>query len=226
MMSKLIDGMAAANLKHWRVAKMTREQLLTVVAKKICAPSAKTIYKLIEEKTGVPWWFIGVVHYREASQDWNANLAQGDPYNRKSTHVPVGRGPFPNFVAAAIDALANCPPYAATNKDWGIGRTLAYLEMYNGAGYYYKGLPSAYVWSGTDQYVMGKYIADGVWSATTVDVQMGCAGLLMAMRKIDHDILLLEDDKTPTHETPAVVVLPPKPWAGPWLAHILSWLKL
>ena len=38
-----------------------------------------------------------------------------------------------------------------------------------------------YVWSGTDQYVRAKYIADGVFSASAVDKQLGCAGLIMAM---------------------------------------------
>ena len=62
------------------------------------------------------------------------------------------------------------------------------LEQYNGLGYASKGLPSPYVWSGTDQYVSGKYVADGVFSATTVDKQLGCAGLIMAMAALDPSI--------------------------------------
>jgi lysozyme family protein len=35
-----------------------------------------------------------VIHEREASQSWKANLAQGDPWNAVSIHIPRGRGPF------------------------------------------------------------------------------------------------------------------------------------
>ena len=45
-------------------------------------------------------------------------------------HVPAGRGPFRSWEEAAIDALANCAPYAARNKDWNIGGALTELERY------------------------------------------------------------------------------------------------
>lgn len=138
----------------------------------------KSIYQDIEKKTGVPWWFIGVVHYREANLSQAANLAQGDPWNKKSVHVPAGRGPFKSFQEAAIDALTKCPPYAARNKDWSVGGALTMFEKYNGLGYAQMGIPSPYVWAGTDQYVRGKYIADGKFSATAVDRQLGCAGIV------------------------------------------------
>jgi lysozyme family protein len=83
----------------------------------------------------VPWAFIAVAHERESSQDWTGILAQGDPWNRVSVHVPAGRGPFKSWEDAAIDALVNCAPHAAQNKDWSIGGTLTMLEQYNGLGY-------------------------------------------------------------------------------------------
>ena len=85
--------------------------------------------------------------------DWQS-LAQGDPWNRVSVHVPAGRGPFKSWEDAAVDALVNCSPYAARNKDWSIGGTLTMLEQYNGLGYAARGRPSPYVWSGTDQYLV------------------------------------------------------------------------
>jgi hypothetical protein len=62
------------------------------------------------------------------------------------------------------------------------------LEQYNGLGYAGRGLPSPYVWSGTDQYHTGKYIHDGVFDPNEVDQQLGCAGILMAMMQIDPSI--------------------------------------
>lgn len=180
-------ALKAANAKRWQNAKIQRASF-TAVAKHLCDPSAKAKYKAVEAKTGVPWPFIAVAHERESSQDWTGSLAQGDPWNRVSVHVPAGRGPFNSWEEAAIDALVNCSPFAARNKDWSIGGTLTMLEQYNGLGYANRGRPSPYIWSGTDQYVSGKYVRDGVYDPDAVDQQLGCAGLLMAMMAIDPSI--------------------------------------
>jgi hypothetical protein len=103
-------------------------------------------------------------------------------------HVPAGRGPFKSWEEAAVDALVNCRPCAARNRDWSIGGTLTRLEEYNGLGYASRGRPSPYVWSGTDQYTSGKYIRDGVYDPGAVDKQLGCAGLLMAMMALEPTI--------------------------------------
>jgi len=138
----------------------------------------KAVYDDIAKATGVPWWFIGMVHYRESNLNMATNIANGQAFNKKTTIVPKGRGPFKSFKDAAIDALVNCPPYAAKNKDWSAAGALTKFEAYNGLGYANKGLPSPYVWSGTDQYVKGKYVADHVFDPNVVDVQMGGAGIL------------------------------------------------
>ena len=62
------------------------------------------------------------------------------------------------------------------------------LEEYNGLGYASRGVPSPYVWSGTDQYRSGKYVRDRVYDPNAVDSQLGCAGLLMAMMALDRSI--------------------------------------
>lgn len=151
------------------------------VANRLTAPAAKARYQAVEKTTGVPWWFIAVVHEREASQNWNTQLGQGDPLNKKSTHVPKGRGPFNTWEEGAVDALVNCAPFASKNTDWTPGGALTMLEKYNGLGYFNRGLPSPYVWAGTDQYVKGKFVADGVFDPNAVDQQLGCAGLMKFM---------------------------------------------
>lgn len=175
-----------ANAERWKVAKPTRN--LTSIARALVIPSAKSRYLTVASRTGVPWYFIAVVHERESSQDWGASLAQGDPWNKVSVHVPAGRGPFASWEDAAIDALVHCPPYAANNRDWSIGGLLTMLEQYNGLGYAGHGLPSPYIWAGTDQYKSGKYIRDGVYDPNAVDSQAGCAGLLIAMMALDKTI--------------------------------------
>ena len=181
-----LAALKAANIRRWNAAKLTRGPEFDPVAKRLVA--AKPRYQAVEKAIGVPWPFIAVTHQRESSQNWDRSLAQGDPWNRVSVHVPAGRGPFRSWEEAAIDALVNCAPYAARNKDWGIGRTLAKLEQYNGLGYAARGRPSPYIWSGTDQYRSGKYVRDGVYDPNVVDSQLGCAGLLMAMMALDPTI--------------------------------------
>lgn len=178
-----MENLIVLNQHRWDQCKINSDKVNSFkqVANRLTAPNAVARYKAVEARTRVPWWFIAVVHEREASQKWDRSLAQGDPWDRKSIHVPANRGPFNSWEDAAYDALVNCPPYAARNTDWSIGNALTMLEKYNGLGYYRKGVPSPYIWAGTNQYVKGKYIADGVYSSTAVDTQLGVAGLLKTM---------------------------------------------
>jgi lysozyme family protein len=87
------------------------------------------------------------------------------------------------------------------------------LEQYNGLGYAAHGVPSPYVWSGTDQYHSGKYVRDGVYDPHVVDAQLGCAGLLLAMIAIDPSIKFETDslDKALddfTNHAPAPIMKP------------------
>ncbi len=153
-------------------------------AKKIVA--AKARYQAIERVTGVPWYWIGPVHVRESSMDWNASLAQGDPWNRASTHVPAGRGPFASWEAAAIDALQL--QGLTRVKDWRLEKVLYHGEAYNGWGYYAHGVPSPYVFGATNIQKPGKYVADGRWSSTTMDTQPGTAAMLKAIMALDSSV--------------------------------------
>jgi lysozyme family protein len=179
-----LTPLKAANAKRWADAKIIRN--FSAVARALV--DAKARYQAVETRTGVPWFVIAVIHERECSQNWKGSLAQGDPWDKVSVHVPAGRGPFPSWQACAVDALVNCAPFAARNKDWSAGGILTLLESYNGLGYFHKGLPSPYIWSGTDQYKSGKYVRDGVFDASAIDVQLGCAGLLRAMMALDPTI--------------------------------------
>jgi lysozyme family protein len=179
------------NAQRWTRARPTRN--FAAVARRLILPGAKSRYQAVSFKTGVPWPVIAVIHERECSQDWTRSLAQGDRWDRVSVHVPSGRGPFRCWEDAAVDALNNCAPYAARNKDWSIGSLLTKLEEYNGLGYAARGVPSPYVWAGTDQYRSGKYVRDGVYDPNVIDGQAGCAGLLMAMKALDASIVFASD---------------------------------
>ncbi|WP_434886395.1 hypothetical protein [Bradyrhizobium oligotrophicum] len=173
-----------ANARRWGQARLTRS--FDLASRRLM--TAKSRYQAVTKRTGVPWPIIAVIHERESSQSWSRSLAQGDPWDRVSVHVPAGRGPFASWEDAAVDALVNCAPHAARWQDWSIGGALTLLEQYNGLGYARRGVPSPYVWAGTDQYRAGKYVRDGVYDPQAVDRQPGCAGMLKAMMEIDATI--------------------------------------
>lgn len=171
------------NLGRWTRAKFTRSTQINAQAAKIEANRAR--YEAVSARTGVPWDVIGVIHYRESSGSFAGVLHNGQKIigtGKKTTLVPRGRGPFSSWEEAAVDALMNCHPRAGLNKDWSIAGTLDLLERYNGLGYRHKGVPSPYLWAGTDQYVKGKYVADGRYDPNHVDQQLGVAALLMKIR--------------------------------------------
>ena len=201
-----VSALIKANAARWAKAKVQRN--FDFVAQRLV--NAKSRYLPVQRKTGVPWFVIAVIHERECSQSWDRSIAQGDPWNTASIHVPKGRGPFQSWEDAAYDALMNCSPYAADWNDWTAGGALTLLEQYNGLGYYFRGMPSPYIWSGTDQYVSGKFVADNIFRADVVDSQLGCAGLLIAMQKLDPTIRF-SDEVMPPPDIEPVHPKKPKP---------------
>ena len=185
-----VAELKAANAARWAAMRIDprTERLFERVATRLIDPAAKARYAAVAARTRVPWFVIAVIHEREASQSWVANLAQGDPWNSVSVHVPKGQGPFQSWEDAAVNALERSAPYAAHWADWSIGGALTLLEEYNGLGYARRSVPSPYLWAGTDQYRSGKYIADGHYDPNAIDHQLGCAALLARMAVLDKSI--------------------------------------
>lgn len=204
-----IIALEAVNAHRWSVMHMqaSRVPAFHRTAVRLCDPMAKARFQGVTDRLveqgyqAVPWWFIAVVAEREygGPPHWDKQLGQGDPLSSVSIHDPRGRGPFLHhpedvtpghdaWTRGCLDALIDCAPHAAKWTNWTAGGTLTIWEEYNGLGYAAMGVPSAYVWSGTDQYISGKYIADHVYRANVVDVQEGCAGILAMMMAIDPTI--------------------------------------
>jgi lysozyme family protein len=182
--------MIAANTRRVAAAKINpgREAEFEKTARRLLADKSRFVG--LSAKTGVPWPIIAVIKEREAGADpaFRGNIAQGDPWNKKSVHVPAGRGPFDSWEQAGVDALQKCAPYAGRWRDWSAGGSITILIMYNGIGYDLHGLPSPYGFAGTNQYVKGKYVRDGVLDLNFVDPQLGCLGMLLALQKLDPTI--------------------------------------
>ena len=144
---------------------------------------ARPRYEAVAAKTNVPWHVIAVIHNLECSGRFDCHLHNGDPLRRRTVNVPAGRplkgnAPF-TWETSAIDALT----YDQFTKwnDWSVAGTLYKIEAYNGLGYRNRGIPSPYLWSGSQHYVSGKYVADGRFDPKAISSQIGAAVLLRRM---------------------------------------------
>jgi len=141
-------------------------------------------YAVVEASTGVPWWFIGCLHEREAPRPeaFVDYLGNGQPFARKTTAVPAGRGPFDSWDAGAIDALMT--KGFSKIEDWSVEHALFLAETFNGPGYWNKGLPSPYVVGASNKQERGKYTVDHEFDASIMDIQIGVATMLKELLAI------------------------------------------
>lgn len=156
-------------------------------------------YEPISRATGVPWWFIGLIHNMECGLDFTRHLHNGDSLQSRTRRVPKGRpathdGPF-TFEESAVDALTMPGKAFDKVRDWSIEHVAFLLEKYNGWGYRSRntGIHSPYLWSVTNLYSRGKFIRDHVYSPTAVSGQVGAMAILKALTELDPH--LIEADK-------------------------------
>jgi lysozyme family protein len=147
-------------------------------------------YMEVERATGVPWWFVGVVHKMESSLDFTKHLHNGDSLKARTRLVPAGRPrtgspPF-TWLESATDALMMKGLHKL--KDWSITRVCYELERYNGFGYRQFGINSPYLWSMTCHYQRGKYVEDGRFNRSAISSQSGTIALLKVLTELDHTV--------------------------------------
>jgi len=146
-----------------------KQSLIDARADVIIAHKAQ--YEDLQNKTCVPWYVIGLIHYRESNNNFNTHLHNGDPLSARTVHEPIGyprtgSPPF-TFEYSAIDAIKK-QGYDKV-KDWSIERIAYTFESMNGFGYRLHHVNSPYLWAASNQYSKGKYIKDGVYDSATVD---------------------------------------------------------
>jgi lysozyme family protein len=146
----------------------------------------KSIYEEISTKNGIPSELIAALHYRESGCNFNTYLHNGDPLGKPTMHVPAEIY-FDNFTDAAVDALSKKKSlrdkYSLSSDSNDMAAMMAFAESYNGLGYYKKEKISPYVFSGTNVYEKGKYIADGQYDPNAIDAQPGVYLLINALKK-------------------------------------------
>lgn len=207
------EAMRAGYHNLWNAMHLTREMDSNRVAEGMLADRSQ--YQLVEDETGVPWFWVAIVHQRESNRNFTGVLHNGQKVignGKKTTIVPVGRGPFNSWHEAAIDAVK----YKELDRvdDWSLERCLYEFERYNGFGYNNK-INSPYVWAGTSKQQRGKYVSDGNYDSSHWDTQLGCAAMFKSLVNLSSEVeaqLLgdapdVPDESAETPEEQPVVVL-------------------
>jgi len=136
----------------------------------------KKKYQKAEKLTGIKWQIIAVIHHLEGGGNFSRQILNGERWTRKTRLVPRGKGPWNSWEESCIDAFKY--HHLKSNN---IGDVLKFLERYNGLGYIHKGINSPYIWSFTNHYIKGKYVADGKYDRNAVSKQVGAAPLLFVL---------------------------------------------
>ncbi|RPE05567.1 hypothetical protein EGT74_24605 [Chitinophaga lutea] len=180
------------NKEMFLICKVSNPDQVDAVIQKIEA--GKPRYQFVAQITGVPWFFISVVHQLESGGKFTTHLHNGDPLTARTKKHPAGRPlngepPF-TWEESAVDALtlmgyarkeAKPGEKKTESLTWGITSILDRLERYNGLGYRKVGIPSPYLWSGSQHYEKGKFVADGEYNPNAVSKQIGAAVILVRM---------------------------------------------
>lgn len=179
----------------------------------------RAIYERLEKArtNGVPAQFIFGFHVRESDASFTHHLHEGSPLRFRTRYVPIGRpkvwNPPTDWFSSALDALYD---YERLHTRWNWSDAQSALqgaESYNGLGYQRKGRVTPYLWSGTTIYRGGKYVRDGVFSATTYDQQIGICAILLRMQERGIPIPGVLEKSVPAPLRPAA--LPEKPVVKP-----------
>jgi lysozyme family protein len=193
---ELGEGLREAYRRLFDACVIRRERMAQVdaIVKRLVARQSR--YARVANAVGAPWFVAGVIHSLEASLNFSRHLHNGDPLTARTVHVPAGRPaqgspPF-TWEESAVDALRLRGMHRWS--DWSVPGTLYQLEGYNGWGYrlHHPHVQSPYLWSFSNHYKRGKYVADGRWSETAVSRQAGAAVLLRRM--VDRGSIEWEDD--------------------------------
>jgi lysozyme family protein len=150
---------------------------------KICQNASNLIRKgkaRYEAVLPMCWQLLGIIHYLEGSCNFATHPHNGDKLTARTVHVPSGRpakGTPPFTWEQSAKDLCSLKGYDIISI-WTPELMLFKLEANNGFGYRRKGINTPYLWSFTNHYKKGKYVADGKYSTEAVSKQVGAAILL------------------------------------------------
>jgi lysozyme family protein len=180
------EDISADYVRLFETCQIRSENRSTVqwYVSKITDPTRRKSYEAVFEETCVPWYAVAIIHGMECSFDFNSHLHNGDSIKAKTKQVPAGRPnpwlPPSDWVSSAVDALRYDKLHE--QADWSLPRMLYRWEAYNGwrSRLLYK-INTPYLWSFSNQYTKGKFVADNKWDPNAVSKQCGAAVMLKAL---------------------------------------------
>ncbi len=148
-------------------------------------------YKVAQEIC-CPWYFVAIIHAMEAAFNFRSHLHNGDSLRQRTRRIPRNRpavwNPPNDWQTSAVDALRYDGFQDLT--DWSLERMLYRWESYNGFRSRRNGINTPYLWSFSNHYAKGKFVADNVWDSNAVSKQCGAAVLLRVL--VDRKLIRLE----------------------------------
>lgn len=145
-------------------------------------------YETVEKETGVPWFVIGCIHLLEGNMDFSRQLFNGEFYDKVTTRVPAGKGPWISWEHSAIEAMKELnkkmEALIGNSFEWTIPVICYAFESHNGWGYrkYHSHVKSPYLWSYSNHYIKGKYVSDGQWDEEAASKQLGAMVVIKAIK--------------------------------------------
>lgn len=177
--------------ERYILAKIKPEKMAEVeaAAKRISQNKPRYEAVSLTLASGMPWWFVAIVHFMEGGGKFTRHLHNGDPLTARTVNVPKGRpvlgkAPF-SWEESAIDAINYMENrnkfWKASKGKWDLENILLKFEAYNGMGYRTKGINSPYLYSYTQFYTVGKYASDNKFDPKLVSKQPGVIPLMKAL---------------------------------------------
>ncbi|CAN5633962.1 hypothetical protein BH10BAC3_BH10BAC3_12710 [soil metagenome] len=168
----------------------------------------KVRYENVAKSTGIPWYFIGILHYMESGGKFNVNMEDGKPLANLKPSMENGKTVFiltqsksprkskttkaPNTPDSSVaqktpvtweESTAQYLNLSWLSKwyDWSIPGVLYCFEKFNGFGYRKNGIFSPYVWGGSNIYRKGQFTSGANYDPNLVSPLIGAGVILKVM---------------------------------------------
>lgn len=175
---------------YWLNAKIPpqNDAKVTQVVGKVLANKARYESVAAAINPAMDWRFVGILHFMESSCNFKRHLHNGDPLTGRTYRVPKNRPEAPpanghtyTWEESAIDALTVGSHDMRGVTDWSVENMLFMMERYNGFGYRYKAILSAYLWSLSTVAMRGRYVADHKFDPNAVQTRCGCVVIMKGL---------------------------------------------
>lgn len=177
------DDIASEYLRFWQTMaiRSDRRDQVKQMATRIAAGQGR-YQKVADQFPGLPWYVVGILHAMECACNFKEHLHNGDPLSARTVHAPANRPPIWDPATMTWeDSAQDAIRVDGFDKvgSWPLPRMLYMFEQYNGFGPRKRfGKATAYLWSFSNHYVRGKYVADGKWDPEAISDQAGASVLL------------------------------------------------